>query len=62
MPYLGGNLGLSFIQKSNDFMALGFPVFFHSPSLSKSYAVGREPVPGRVAKNCHQLKRNLLFP
>ena len=50
MPYLGGNLGSFFIQQSNDFMALGFPVFFHSRSLTKSYAVRREPDPGYVAK------------
>lgn len=62
MPYLGGNLGSFFIQQSNDFMALGFPVFFHSRSLTKSYAVRREPVPGYVAKNLHQLRQNLLSP
>ena len=42
MPYLGGNLGSSFIQQSNDFMALGFPVFFHSQSLRVTLSEGNQ--------------------
>lgn len=42
------------------FMALGFPVFFHSQSCEE-LRCRRESVPGRVAQNCHQLRWNLLF-